>query len=45
MDIEISPRFALTQDEFYEKAHGRTYAVETPGLAIDDEGNAHAPDA
>lgn len=41
-DIEISPLFALTREEFLEKSAGRTWPVDRP-LVIGPDGSAAEP--
>ena len=42
--LEVSPLFALTRDEFVEKAAGRAWDLSR-GLSVDADGTATAPPA
>lgn len=44
VQLEVSPLFALTRDEFVEKAAGRTWDLSR-GLSVDADGNTEAPAA
>ncbi len=41
VDLEVSPRYARTADQFLAKARGRTWPLGEGGLSVDADGRPH----